>query len=64
MRRKWNPMRIDHDFSCLSCEEYNQLLAEFAGMIYRHFCQLQIDQPLGHVTEIPAYGVERTGTNG
>lgn len=62
MRGKWNPNRIDHDFSCLSRDEYQLLLEEFAGMIYRHFSQLQIDQSFGHVTESPT-GLERTGTN-
>lgn len=51
MRRKWEPIKVDHDFSCLSRDEYQLLLEEFAGMIYRHFSQLQLDQSLGHVTE-------------
>lgn len=63
MRKKWEPMEVVHNFSGVSNEEYQLILAEFAGMIYRHFSQLQIDSKLGHVHESPLMGTERTGTN-
>lgn len=51
MKKKWEPTDVIHDFSCVSNEEYQLMLAEFAGLIYRHFSQLPIDSTLGNVQQ-------------
>jgi hypothetical protein len=48
MKKRWEALRVDHDFSTIPTEEYKLILEEFAEMIYRDFCQLQKDEPLEH----------------
>lgn len=46
----------------VSCEEYQQLLAEFTEIVYANLCQLQKDEPLVHVLEDQP-DFKRTGTD-
>ena len=47
----------------VSTEEYEQLLAEYAEIVYAHLCQLQKDSPEAHVLNDQP-DLKRTGTDG
>lgn len=63
MKKRWEALHVDHDFSAIPTTEYKQILEEFAELIYRDFCQLQKDKPLEH-NLVAAHVAERMCSNG
>ena len=63
MKKRWEALRVDHDFSTIPTEEYKQVLEEFAELLYRDFCQLQKEEPLVNAF-IAAQAAERMCSNG
>ena len=63
MKKTWNPSRVEIFHSTVSLEEYEQLLDEWAAIVYRHLCQLTEDQAKVSRNSMPL-AAERTGTNG
>lgn len=61
MKKTWNCSSVDLIHSTLPTEEYNQLLDEWAEIVYRHLCQLSENQSKVPETN-PAKAAERTGT--
>lgn len=63
MKKTWNCSSVDLFHSPVSAEEYNQILDEWAEIVYRHLCQLSENLP-----DVPetyaAQAAERTGTDG
>lgn len=64
MRKTWNSSSVQIFHSTISAEEYNQILDEWAEVVYRHLCQLSDDLSAvpDNLTAAPA--AERTGTHG
>ncbi len=60
MKKTWNCSSVDLIHSTLPIEEYNQLLDEWAEIVYRHFCQLS--ETKLKVPETNPALAERTGT--
>lgn len=44
MKRSFEIHKIETAYSTVSAKEYNQLLDEWAEVVYSYFCQLQKDQ--------------------
>lgn len=63
MKKTWSCSSADLFHSIASTEEYNQILDEWAEIVYRHLCQLSENQPEVPETLLP-YNGERTGTDG
>ncbi len=63
MKKTWSGSSVETFHSTLPAEEYNQVLDEWAEIVYRHLCQLSDDQSKVPETSMPELG-ERTGTNG
>lgn len=61
MKKTWNVSSVDLIHSTVSAEEYNQILDEWAEVVYRHLCQLSETQPAVSETYM-AQAAERTGT--
>ena len=60
MKRIWEKPQIEIEHEILRDEEFEQLLDEWAEIVYRHFCQLQSeDLVLDSLTLM-----KRTGTDG
>lgn len=59
MKRTWECTQVEIVHSILPDEEYNQILEEYAEMVYCYFCQLQEIKP-----EAPELLTKRTGTDG
>ena len=71
MKKKWELLKVTHDFSILSDDEFKQNLAEFAELVYFQMCQLQKDKPLSvtslqssELVEKLTPTLRRTGTDG
>ena len=56
MKKTWDNSMIKITHAAVPAVEYNQLLDEWADIVYRHFCQLSKDQ-----TEVPVTLLKRTG---
>lgn len=63
MKKTWSGSSVELIHSMISLEEYNQILDEWAEIVYRHLCQLSENQSKVPETLQPCAG-ERTGTNG
>jgi len=63
MKRAWNCSSVEIIHSTIPTEEYNQILDEFAEVVYRHLCQLSENQAEAPET-YSATAAERTGTHG
>lgn len=61
MKRTWNSSSVDLLHSTVSAEEYNQILDEWAEVVYRHLCQLSANPPAVSETN-EAHAAERTET--
>ncbi len=64
MKKTWDVSRIDIVHSMITTEEYQQLLDEWAEIVYRHLCQLHDDH-----SKVPNFNSasneqERTATYG
>lgn len=55
--------KIEVNYVIVSNEEYNQLLAEWAEIVYCYLCQLSEKEILAPATLPPFMATERTGTN-
>ena len=62
MKKTWDVSEIEIIPMRVSPEEYNQLLEEFAEMVYTYFSQLSENQTLAPETNT-AIAVGRTGTD-
>ena len=60
MKRVWEKPQIEIEHAILQNEEFEQLLDEWAEIVYRHFCQLQNEDL---VLDSPTL-MKRTGTDG
>lgn len=60
MKRIWEKPQIEINHAILPNEEFEQLLDEWAEIVYRHFCQLQNDDQ--DLVSKPL--MKRTGTDG
>ena len=49
MNRTWD-FKINCDYSTISSDEYNQVLDEWAELVYSHFCQHNSDSATVPVT--------------
>ena len=63
MKKKWEAKEVIHDFSTISTEEYNQLLDEWAEIVYGYLCQLSEKKVLVTNNSMPNKA-GRTGTDG
>lgn len=63
MKKTWNCSSVEIIHSIISAEECNQILDEWAEIVYRHLCQLSEDQSMVPET-YAANAAERTGTDG
>jgi hypothetical protein len=61
MRYKWTVDLIEHAPYEIPTTQLNQLIAELAELMYKHFCQLQNENPKSTCHKIPERGEERTG---
>ena len=59
MKRIWETPQIEIEHAIVTSEEFDQLLDEWAELVYRDFCQLPEDQAL-----VPETLTKRTGTDG
>jgi hypothetical protein len=60
MKRIWEKPQVEIEHAIIPKEEFDQLLDEWAEIVYRHFCQLQeVDQ-----AEVSVNPMRRTGTDG
>jgi hypothetical protein len=59
MKRTWACSKVEVIHSILSVEEYDQILDEWAEVVYRYLCQLHENQ-----AEAPETLTKRTGTDG
>ena len=63
MKKTWDCARIEVVHSRVSTEDYNQLLEEWAEVVYQYLCQLHEIKP-----EVPNLTAskeqKRTGTDG
>lgn len=64
MKQKWDAQHVECVPVRIPVEEYNQILEEFAELIYLGLCQLQKDEPLVSVSPDESQVLERTGTDG
>lgn len=55
--------KIEVNYVIVSDEEYNQLLAEWAEIVYYDLCQLSEKEILAPATLPPVMATERTGTD-
>lgn len=62
MRKTWNCSSADLCYAITSSEEYNQILDEWAEIVYHHLCQLPEIPSEFPETLMPLAG-ERTGTD-
>ncbi len=61
MRYKWTIDKIEHAPYEITAVEEKQLIAELAEVMYKHFCQLQKNDPKSTCHKLPERGEERTG---
>ncbi len=58
MKKTWECTQVKVVHSSISVEEYNQILDEWAEIIYRYFCQLSEKNSV-----VPETLIKRTGTD-
>lgn len=64
MKKTWECSQVEVVHSSISVEEYNQILDEFAEMIYGFLCQLPENKPEWFPNFQAPYEQKRTGTDG
>ncbi len=63
MKRTWEFTQVEITHATIPEDQFNQLLDEWAEIVYRHLCQLTEDQAKGFRNQMPNEA-GRTGTNG
>lgn len=63
MKRTWEFAQVEIDHAIIPDEEFNQLLDEWAEVVYRYLCQLTEEQAKVSQNSLPTTA-GRTGTDG
>lgn len=63
MKKTWDFSQVEINHVIVPDEEFNQLLDEWAEIVYDYLCQLSEKQAEVFRNSMP-YKAERTGTNG
>lgn len=63
MKRTWEFSQVEMSHATIPDDEFNQILDEWAGIVYRYLCQLTEEQAKASRNPMPL-AAERTGTDG